>query len=117
MRSLQRGWPLEEGLRVLLEAELAQRAENVAKERLRAARFPAVKTCEQFDFAFQPTLDREQLLRLAYGDWIPAAEPVLFAGPVGTGKTHLAIALGVEATRHRYRVRFIKRRRSGAHPH
>jgi len=104
----QGGWPLEEGLRVLLEAELAQRAENVAQERLRAARFPAMKTFEQFDFAFQPTLDREHLLRLAHGDWIAAAEPVLFAGPVGTGKTHLAIALGVEATRQRYRVRFFR---------
>jgi hypothetical protein len=113
----QDGWRVEEFLRVLLEAELAQRAENVARERLHAARFPAMKTFEQFDFTFQPTLNREQLLRRAHGDWIAAAEPVLFAGPVGTGKTHLAIALGVEATRARHRVRFIKRRRPGAQPH
>lgn len=104
----QGGWRVEEVLRVLLEAELAKRTENVAKARLRAARFPAVKTFEQFNFAFQPELDREQLLRLAHGDWIAAAEPVLFAGPVGTGKTHLAIALGVEATSRRHRVRFFR---------
>lgn len=102
------GWRLEEVLRVLLEAELAKRAENVAKARLRAARFPAVKTLEGFDFTFQPNLDRGALLQLAHGDWIAAAEPVIFAGPVGTGKTHLAIALGVEATTHRYRVRFFR---------
>jgi len=102
------GWRVEEVLRVLLEAELAKRTENVAKARLAAARFPAVKTLETFDFAFQPELDRDQLLQLAHGDWIAAAEPVLLAGPVGTGKTHLAIALGVEATNRRYRVRFFR---------
>jgi len=102
------GWRYEEVLRVLLEAELSQRNENVAKARLRAARFPAVKTLESFDFSFQPTLDREPILQLAHGDWIEAAEPVLLAGPVGTGKTHLAIALGVEATTRKYRVGFYR---------
>jgi len=104
----EHGWTEEEYLLELLEREVQQRSVNVAKQRLREAHFPARKTLDQFDFGFQPDLDRDKLVRLTRCEWIPSAQPVLFAGPVGTGKTHLAIALGIEATKRRHRVRFFR---------
>lgn len=102
------GWSYEEYLRELLEAEARQRTENVARQRLHEARFPSHKTLDQFEFDAQPALDRDHVLRLARCEWVPRAQPVLLAGPVGTGKTHLAIALGIEAAKRRHRVRFFR---------
>ncbi len=98
----------EEYLLELLEEELRQRAVNVARQRRREARFPMERTLDQFDFSLQPDLKREEFLQLARCEWVDAARPLLLAGPVGTGKTHLAIALGIEATQRRYRVRFFR---------
>lgn len=102
------GWAPEEYLLELLDAELRSRTDNVAKQRLQEARFPARKTLDQFDFAAQPTLDRERIMRLSRCEWVTAKQPVLLAGPVGTGKTHLATALGIEAAQRRFRVRFFR---------
>jgi DNA replication protein DnaC len=104
----EHGWAPEEYLLELLDAELRSRTENVAKQRLQEARFPARKTLDQFDFGAQPGLDREKVMRLSRCEWVGGKQPVLLAGPVGTGKTHLAIALGIEAAQRRHRVRFFR---------
>jgi len=67
-----------------------------------------VKTLDQIDWDFLAGVSRPKVLELASCEFVEKAEDVVIAGPVGTGKTHLAIALGVEATRRRHRVAFIR---------
>ena len=102
------GWPYEEYLRELLDTELRSRHDRAAERRLREARFPDVKTLDQIDWNILAGVSRPKVLELASCQFIENAEDVVIAGPVGTGKTHLAIALGVEAARRRYRVVFIR---------
>jgi len=102
------GWPYEEYLRELLDTELRSRHDRAAERRLREARFPDVKTLDQIDWNVLSGVSRPKVLELASCQFIENAEDVVIAGPVGTGKTHLAIALGVEAARRRYRVVFIR---------
>lgn len=101
-------WPHEDYLQEVLSAELASRHESVIRQRLRDARFPEVKTLDTFDFAAADGVSATQIHALARGDWVTAPENLIFAGPIGTGKTHLAIALGVEATRQKRRVLFTR---------
>lgn len=75
--------------------------------RLAQAHFPVVKTLEQFDVAFQPSLDRKVLRELAGVGFVERSENVIFLGPPGVGKSHLAIALGVKAVEAGYRVLFL----------
>ena len=107
-RARDGGWSYEEYLRELLDAEVRNRCDNVVTRRLREARFPVDKSLEYFDFGRQPDLRRDAVLRLAHCEWVDERRSVLIAGPVGTGKTHLAIALGTEAARRKYRVRFYR---------
>lgn len=100
------GWPYEDFLRELLESELRSRHDHAAARRLHEARFPDSKTLDQIDWDALQGVSRPRLLELASCGFIDRAEDVVLAGPVGTGKTHLAIALGVEAARRRYRVAF-----------
>ena len=102
------GWPYEEYLRELLDTELRSRHDRAAERRLREARFPDVKTLDQIDWNVLSGVSRPKVLELASCQFIENAEDVVIAGPVGTGKTHLAVALGVEAARRRYRVVFIR---------
>ena len=88
--------------------KLRTRHDRAAARRLREARFPDVKTLGQVDWNVLAGILRPKILELASCDFIDKAEDVVIAGPVGTGKTHLAIALGVEAARRRYRVVFIR---------
>jgi DNA replication protein DnaC len=99
-------WPHEDYLHEALAVEIASRSESAVKQRLHAAAFPELKTLDQFDFSAADGVSASQIADLARGDWIARGENVLFAGPIGTGKTHLAIALGVEAARQRRRVVF-----------
>lgn len=78
------------------------------RQRLREARFPEVKTLDTFDFAAVEGVSATQIHTLARGEWVTAPENLIFAGPIGTGKTHLAIALGVEATKQKRRVLFTR---------
>ncbi|WP_424140795.1 ATP-binding protein, partial [Roseomonas chloroacetimidivorans] len=71
------------------------------------ARLSTIKTLAGFDFAFQPSLDRNRILALAELKFIEHSEVVHFIGPPGTGKSHLSIALGVEAVRRGRSVHFI----------
>ena len=91
-------------MRELLDEELRSRQEWTAARRLREARFPDIKTLDQIDWDALSVVSR-QLVSCAY---IEDAEDIVIAGPTGTGKTHLAIALGVEAARRRYRVVFTR---------
>jgi DNA replication protein DnaC len=81
----------------LLTEELTLRQNRRVKMALMTARITAVKTLAGFDFAFQPSLDRNRILTLAQLDFIDRREAVHLLGPPGTGKSHLAVALGVEA--------------------
>ena len=102
------GWPYEDYLRELLAAEVQSRQERAAACRLREAHFPDIKTLDQIDWQALSGISRPEILELASCDYIQRAEAVVFAGPIGTGKTHLAIALGVEAARRRFRVVFTR---------
>src|SRR5688500_14117285 len=101
-------WPHEEYLHEVLSAEQSSRHQSVIRQRLRDARFPDVKTLDAFDFAAADGVNATQVHTLARGEWVTAPENLIFAGPIGTGKTHLAIALGVEATKQKRRVLFTR---------
>ncbi|HLE80414.1 MAG TPA: IS21-like element helper ATPase IstB [Dehalococcoidia bacterium] len=102
------GWAYEEFLRCALEAELRSRQESVAAHRLREAHFPDIKTLDQLDWKALQGISRPKLLELSSCEFLNKAEDVILAGPIGTGKTHVAIGLGVEATRRRFRVTFTR---------
>ena len=88
-----------EAIDALLSEEYATRETRRIDVALRTAKLLPVKTLEGFDFAFQPSLDRERIAALAQLDFIRRAEVVHFLGPPGTGKSHLATALGVAAVK------------------
>jgi DNA replication protein DnaC len=94
-------------LHQLLEIEATERSERRAARRIKEAGFPRVKTFEGFDFRRNPSLPEAQLRKLADGAYIDQAETVIFVGDPGTGKTHLATALGVAAAEQGRRVRFV----------
>jgi DNA replication protein DnaC len=93
-------------LEALLTAEQEEREHRTVERRIREAHLPKVKTLEEFEFSQAPTISAVQLRELAEGGYIDRAEPVVFIGDCGTGKTHLATALCVAACRQRRRVRF-----------
>ena len=88
-----------EAMDMLLGEELTMRESRRIKMALMTARLTQLKTLEQYDFSFQPSVDRNQILTLAQLGFIERKEVVHFLGPPGTGKSHLAIALGVEAVK------------------
>lgn len=90
-----------------LNLEWQGRYQRGIDTRLRQARFPWLKTLEQFDFDFQPSLDRRQLRELAGLSFVERAHNVVILGPPGVGKTHLAIALGFKAVEASYSVLFL----------
>jgi DNA replication protein DnaC len=92
----------------VMEAEVLARAETGTKRRLDEARFPEVLRIDDYDFKFQPSLDRKQLLDVAELGFVDRCQAVLFIGPSGVGKSHLAIGLGVRACAAGYRVRFAR---------
>ena len=90
---------------ILAEEVAAKTSKNVAM-RTAMARFPFVKPLETFDFAYQPSVDKKQVLELASSHFIEHGENVIILGPPGVGKTHLSVALGLKAIEHGYRVLF-----------
>ena len=90
-----------------LEAEWQGRFRRGIEARLRLSRFPWVKTLEEFDFDFQPSLDRRQVRELVGLSFVERAQNVVILGPPGVGKTHLAVALGVKAVEAGYSVLFL----------
>jgi len=81
----------------LVELELIDRERRMVERRIKAAKFPAAKSLDSFDFAAIPKLNKMQVLELARCDWINRRENVIALGPSGTGKTHVAIGLGLAA--------------------
>jgi DNA replication protein DnaC len=88
-----------EAIDALLTEELTTRESRRVRMAVQMARLSAIKTLAGFDFAFQPSLDRNRILALAGLQFIERAEAVHLIGPPGTGKTHLSLALGVEAVK------------------
>ena len=93
-------------LEALLAAELEEREQHTIARRIRDAHFPRVKTLEDFDFREATAVSPTQVAELAAGGYIERAEPVVFIGDSGTGKTHLLTGLCVAACRQKRRVRF-----------
>jgi len=91
----------------LSELEVTTRMENGRKRRIREAHFPLIKPIETFQFEAAPDLDVRQIKELLEGQYIQEARNVIFLGRSGTGKTHLATALGMEACRQGVRTRFV----------
>lgn len=89
-----------------LRTEWQGRFQRGIETRLRQSRFPWNKTLEQFDFDFQPSLDKRQVRELAGLSFVERAHNVVILGPPGVGKTHLAVALGVKAVEAGYSVLF-----------
>src|ERR1700735_4376133 len=90
----------------LLVAERESRRARAREMFARIAGFPAIKTIDQYDFTFATGAPRKQIMELASLAFVERAENVVFLGPSGVGKTHLAIALGYLATQHGHKVRF-----------
>src|SRR5438477_102083 len=93
-------------LLALAEQELAQRDRNRQQQRIKAAHFPFLKEMADFDFTCLQSPTQAQVLALADGHYIPAAEPVILVGNPGLGKSHIALALALTACRQGYKVRF-----------
>ena len=99
-------WSYEQFAAALLKTETDSRDSHGGQSRIRAARFPARKTLEEFDFAFQASLRRDTVLHLGQLDFLAGKENIVLLGPPGTGKTHLSIALGIRACLAGQRVAF-----------
>ena len=105
-RARTEGWTHEEFLAACLQREVAARESHGGEERIRAARFPARKALEDFDYDYARGLRREVIAHLGTLDFVTARDNVVFLGPPGTGKTHLAIGLGMRACQAGHRVLF-----------
>jgi len=93
-------------LELLVDDELARRKGRLLERRRQLAHFPAFKTLDSFDWDFNPKINRRQIADLATCRYVPIGENVLFLGHPGVGKSHLAIALGMQAIRCAYSVRY-----------
>jgi DNA replication protein DnaC len=105
-RARAESWSHEEFLAACLQREVAARESHGGEGRIRAARFPARKSLEEFDYDHARSLKRETIAHLGTLDFVAARENVVFLGPPGTGKTHLAIGLGMRACQAGHRVLF-----------
>src|SRR3990170_7985 len=96
-RAREEAWSYERFAEALLSTEVASRDSHGGEGRIKAARFPARKTLEEFDFTFQRSVKKTVVEHLGQLDFLHARENVILLGPPGTGKTHLAIAVSIRA--------------------
>ena len=100
-------WTPETILARLLAGEIQLRADRALERRLQAARFPLAKSIADFDWTWPSKINRAQIQQLFHLDWVPQHGNVFLLGPVGVGKTHLALALGRQACHMGFTVRWI----------
>lgn len=100
-------WTYQEFLRELLTYEEKRREEKMIQRHLKIAKFPYQKTLEEFDLKEQPSISERQLRQLRELSWLEQCFNLVFLGPPGVGKTHIAIGLGLEAIQRGFRVSFI----------
>ena len=105
-RAIAESWSHLEFLVACLQREVSARESHGGEGRIRAARFPARKSLEEFDFDHARGLKRDLISHLGTLDFVTARENVVFLGPPGTGKTHLAIGLAIRACQAGHRVQF-----------
>jgi len=105
-RARAESWSHEEFLIACLQREVAAREAHGGEGRIRAARFPSRKSLEEFDFDHARGLKREAIAHLGTLDFVTAKDNVIFLGPPGTGKTHLATGLAIRACQAGHRVSF-----------
>jgi len=105
-RAREESWSFERFAEALLSTEVGARESHGGENRIKAARFPARKSLEEFDFTFQRSVKRQIIEHLGQLDFLHGKENVVMLGPPGTGKTHLAIALGIRACLAGQRVQF-----------
>jgi DNA replication protein DnaC len=91
----------------LVELEMIDRERRMIERRIKAAKFPAVKSLDSFDFKAIPALNKMQVLELARCEWVERRENVIALGPSGTGKTHIALGLGLSACQKGLSVGFV----------
>lgn len=106
-QATENNWSYEEFILNLTDAEVRVRKENGYKRRIREARFPLLKTFESFDFEAAPDLDLRLIKELSSGTYVKDRRNIILLGKSGTGKTHIATALGVEACMLGIRTRFV----------
>jgi DNA replication protein DnaC len=97
----------QEFLEILINDELMNRTNNGNQRRMQQAKFPQIKTMEEFNFNYQPSINRQTIYHLGACEFIRKKENIAFIGPPGTGKTHLAISIGAKAVVQGYSVIFI----------
>src|SRR3954467_3991120 len=105
-RAREESWSYERFAEALLSTEVSSRDSHGGEGRIKAARFPARKTLEEFDFTFQRSVKKTVVEHLGQLDFLHARENVILLGPPGTGKTHLAIAVSIRACLAGQRVQF-----------
>ncbi len=105
-RAREEGWDYEAYLAAVLQEEVTARDSHGGESRVRFARFPQVKTLDDFDFSFLRSVKRDEISHLAQLDFLREKKNIIFLGPPGTGKTHLSIAHAVRAARRGYRAHF-----------
>ena len=105
-RARTEAWTHEEFLVACLQREVAARETHGGEGRIRAARFPGRKSLEEFDYDHARGLKRDQIAHLGTLDFITGKQNVVFLGPPGTGKTHLATGLAIRACQAGHRVLF-----------
>ena len=93
-------------LKRLAELELIERERRMIERRIKAAKFPATKSLDSFDFAAIPSLNKPLVMELARSEYIQRRENIIALGPSGTGKTHIALGLGLAACQKGMKVRF-----------
>ncbi len=106
-KSVKKGTSLQDSLIELTSAEIAFRDERARKVNIVTSHFPYVKTIKDFDFSYQPSINREQIMDFMGLRFIENKSNIIFLGSSGVGKTHLATAIGIEAASQRISTYFI----------
>ena len=106
-KAQQEGWSTLATIHALLGRERDERADRARNKRMKDAGFPYIATIEAFDFGFQRSVSKKYMLQLMELSWLESAFNILFIGPPGVGKSHLAISLGIAAINAGYKAIFI----------